>query len=399
LNGVTNAFDDYGDFDLNQGVFTSLSYNTGYRSGDDTAPYGADYGNDAGPMALDIAVLQNLYGANTTTASGDDTYVLPSENDIGTAWQSIWDTGGNDTITFDGTRDVTIDLRAATLVYGVGGGGFISHAVDVKGGLTIASGVVIENAIGGFGEDTLIGNAAANELYGQVDSDTLFGRSGEDMLDGGTGADSLFGGTGDDALVGGNGSDALYGQSGGDNLSSDSGLNTHYGGSGFDEIVGGSGIDKAYGGSGDDVIDTGFGSDELYGGRGDDIMDGGSSNDKLTGGMGTDVMTGGSGADQFIFDYIVDSRVGAERRDTITDFASTDRINLSAIDADLTVDDDQAFTFIGTAAFSGGQGEVRIQSISGDDVVVEVDQNADGIADMEILIIDGTGLEQNDFIL
>ena len=399
LNGVTSAFNDFGDYDLNQGVFTSLSYNAGYHTGDDTAPTGTDFGYDAGPMALDIAVLQNLYGANTSTAAGDDIYVLPTENTSGTAWQSIWDTGGTDTITFGGTRDVNIDLRAATLVYGEGGGGFISHAAGVQGGFTIANGVVIENAIGGSGRDTLIGNATANELYGEGDNDTRIGGYGADLLDGGLGADDLFGGAGNDNLQGGGGTDALYGQSGADFLNGNAGTDTHFGGSGFDVINGGGGADIAYGGSGDDAISTGAGSDDLYGGRGDDVLNGGGNNDLLTGGMGADVMTGGAGADQFIFDYVVDSRIGAGQRDTITDLGSGDRINLAKIDTDTNIDGDQAFSFIGTAAFSGSQGEVRLQSISGDDVVVEVDQNADGIADMEILVINGADLDQNDFIL
>ena len=399
LDGVTSAFDDYGDFDLNQGVFTSLSYNTGFRSGNDTAPIGDTYGHDSGPMALDIAVLQLLYGANTTAAGGDDVYILPEANVSGTAWKSIWDTGGTDTISFDGARDVTIDLRAATLVYGVGGGGFISSATGIQGGFTIAAGSIIEIATGGSGDDNLIGNAVENDLFGNDGRDTLLGLQGDDTLEGGGGADSLFGGSGDDDLLGGNGADGLFGQSGGDDLSASSGLNSFYGGSGFDEIIGGTGIDEAHGGSGDDVISTNDGSDLLFGGRGDDVLDGGRNNDQLTGGMGTDLLTGGSGADQFIFNFTIESRVGEQVRDTITDFDLGDRINLSNIDADTTLADDQAFTFIEAAGFSGTQSEVRVQSISGDDVVVEVDQNADGIADMEILVIDGSGLDANDFIL
>lgn len=399
LNGVSSPFFDYGDFDLNQGVFTAMSYNTGYRTGDDTSPDGTDYGYDAGPMALDIALLQELYGANTTTATGDDAYLLPSENDTGTAWKSIWDTGGVDTMFYEGSRSVTIDLRPATLAYGVGGGGFVSHAEGIQGGWTIAHGVVIEDAIGDNGNDQLIGNTVGNALYGNNGRDTLSGGFGEDLLNGGSGADSLFGGAGADELIGGNGADDLFGQSGGDVLSAESGLNTLNGGSGFDEIIGGTGIDQAYGGSGDDLIRTNNGSDLLFGGRGRDTMEGGANNDKLTGGLGADTLSGGSGSDQFIFDFVAESRVGTEFRDTITDFGTGDRIVLSNIDADLGTDGDQAFVFIDTAGFTATAGEIRVQAISGNDVVVEIDQNADGIADMEILVLGGVELDGNDFIL
>ena len=48
---------------------------------------------------------------------------------------------------------------------------------------TIANGVVIENAVGGNGNDTLIGNSADNFLDG---------RAGDDRLDGGAGNDTAF---------------------------------------------------------------------------------------------------------------------------------------------------------------------------------------------------------------
>ena len=74
--------------------------------------------------------------------------------------------------------DARIDLTAATLDYTPTGGGVVSflynedhlhpHAEQVKGGFTIANGVVIENATGGDGNDVLIGNSAANVLTGNI---------------------------------------------------------------------------------------------------------------------------------------------------------------------------------------------------------------------------------------
>ena len=65
------------------------------------------------------------------------------------------------------------------------------NAAEVKGGYTIANGVVIENATGGSGNDVLIGNAAANVLTGNAGNDTLLGREGKDFLSGGAGADKF----------------------------------------------------------------------------------------------------------------------------------------------------------------------------------------------------------------
>ena len=81
--------------------------------------------------------------------------------------------------------------------------------------------------------------------------------------------------------------------------------------------------------------------------------------------IGADVLSGGSGIDDFIYTLINHSTPAAAGRDNITGFISgTDNINLSAIDADTGVAGDQAFTFIGEAAFSAA-GQVRYVSATG----------------------------------
>src|SRR5690606_1078302 len=137
---------------------------------------GATTGGQSTPMALDIALLQQLYGINPTTNNGDTTYNLMSL----TSYSAIWDTGGTDMISFagGGAAAVVIDLRAATLLSEIGGGGYVSYAAGVAGGYTIANGVIIENAIGGSGADTLIGNEHDNVLDGGLGVDTMIGGAG-----------------------------------------------------------------------------------------------------------------------------------------------------------------------------------------------------------------------------
>ena len=73
--GVTAEFGDYGDFDLNQGVFTMMSYNDGWQTSPSGTPVdGEVFGFEGTPMAIDIAVLQAKYGANLTFHAGNDTY-------------------------------------------------------------------------------------------------------------------------------------------------------------------------------------------------------------------------------------------------------------------------------------------------------------------------------------
>ena len=407
-------FGIYGDFGLNQGVYTIMSYNGGWDEA--PGPFANDYGDSATPMALDIAALQELYGANTTYNSGNNTYELASANVAGTGWMSIWDTGGIDTITYSGSSNTVIDLRPATLQYEEGGGGFISNASGIQGGFTIANGVVIENATSGSGNDTLVGNDANNVLTGNGGNDLLIGGAGQDTLNGGNNDDTLLGGTGADIINAGSGNDdvsggtgndtidaggnndTVDGNSGSDVISTSGGINTIYGSSGHDNITGGSGSDTIYGGSGDDEIAGGGGSDNLYGGRGNDEIAGGGGTDAITGGLGQDTMTGGIGsADTFIFNAISDSR--ANNADVITDFETgLDQIDLSLIDANLNAGGNQAFIFTAGGAATGTVGQVWVET-SGGDSFIYVDQNGDGQEDMGITLLGTTGLTASDFIL
>ena len=143
-------------------------------------PPGPDYGTQGALGAFDIAAMQALYGTVAHNA-GDDTYTLPTANAPGTGWSSIWDTGGNDTISNAGSNlACTIDLRAAPLT-GAHAGGYVSFVHGVQGGFTIANGTTIENAVGGGGDDTLIGGSDPNVAY------TFTGGGGNDRIIGGAG--------------------------------------------------------------------------------------------------------------------------------------------------------------------------------------------------------------------
>ena len=180
MQGVISPFNSRGTFDLNQGVFTTMTYNDGW----DTAPHGAsptqNWGLQATPMALDVALIQQRYGVNSATNAGATEYVLPTATGVGVGYSAIWDGGGVDAIVHNGTAGAVIDLRAATLQNAVGGGGFVSYVTGIHGGFTIAAGAIIENAIGGSGADTITGNGAANRLEGRGGADTINGGDGLD---------------------------------------------------------------------------------------------------------------------------------------------------------------------------------------------------------------------------
>ncbi|MDB5856869.1 MAG: Hemolysin-type calcium-binding region, partial [Ramlibacter sp.] len=100
--------------------------------------------------------------------TGADTYRF----NTGAAGSFIIDesAGGTDTLDFSlQTAAITVDLASAT-------------AQQVKSGLTLtlSSGDVVENLVGGAGNDKLSGNALANVLTGGAGNDTLLGDAGDD---------------------------------------------------------------------------------------------------------------------------------------------------------------------------------------------------------------------------
>ena len=136
---------------------------------------------DATPMVADILAMQTLYGLSTTTRTGNTTYgynsTMPGSVYDATAYPkvayTIFDSGGNDTIDYSGTiQNQLINLNPETF----------SNVNGYVGNLSIARGVVIENAIGGNGSDTIIGNSANNVIEGNLGADTLTGGGGSDTF-------------------------------------------------------------------------------------------------------------------------------------------------------------------------------------------------------------------------
>lgn len=234
--GVSSS-EDLGDFAMNQGLFTTMGYNDGWRTAPHGVPQDLTRGWQGGPMALDIAALQLMYGVNRSHKTGNDTYRLPDENKLGTFYQCIWDAGGTDQILGATGIENTIDLRAATLAAAPGGGGYASFARAIHGGYTIAKGAVIENATGGGKADLLRGNGAANALKGLDGNDRLEGLGGNDSLEGGGGVDRLEGGAGADLQRGGEGADMLRGGAGNDRLRGDAGADLLRGDAGADDFI------------------------------------------------------------------------------------------------------------------------------------------------------------------
>ena len=156
------------------------------------------------PMILDVAMMQYVYGAETSgTSSGDTTYSYDVDPKM---LKTIWDTGGTDTIDASNqTRETVIDLREGQfssigiyeeadqitdLKARLSAAGWDTSSVDAfyasnsvytgADNLAIAYGAVIENAKGGSADDTITGNSADNEITGGAGDDTIDGGAGDD---------------------------------------------------------------------------------------------------------------------------------------------------------------------------------------------------------------------------
>ena len=177
------------------------------------------------------------------------------------------------------------------------------------------------------------------------------------------------------------------------------------GGAGNDWIIGSVRRDSFSGGAGDDSQSGGAGNDAVQGQDGSDTLRGGAGDDVLCGGLGVDQMAGGAGADSFSYFATGESAVAA--RDVITDFtvdagagtAFVDRLNLSFIDAKAGVVGNDAFVFVGGAAFTA-EGQIRAFR-HGAVTIVQANTTGAGGAEMEFVLqgFSGTDLSAADLVL
>jgi Ca2+-binding RTX toxin-like protein len=311
---------------------------------------------------------------------------------------------------------------------------------------------------GGQGSDVIEGGNGADVIFGNEGADTIRGEQGADNIDGGIGNDVIqFAGVSDisglaETINGGNDVDTLdfvtLGATGRVNLTlatlsnleilrltdnvvtltaaqlgafeqiqgsgfyeriqiSAAGLVdlTNANISGIDEFTGTTGADTFLfaGGTGNLVVNMGGGADSVSGGDSNDTLLGGAGNDTLIGGLGADLLVGGSGTDLLTgglgadrFDFNDQTEVGKNAaRDVITDFThGQDVIGLRFIDADLNTVGDQAFVFIGAAAFHKVAGELRYSA-----GVISADTDGDGLPDFQIELTGAPVLASTDIDL
>jgi serralysin len=241
----------------------------------------------------------------------------------------------------------------------------------------------IENVVGSTYGDRLEGDIYGNTLSGMDGGDTLIGGGGADILQGGPDTDQMTGGAGADMIDGGDGSDWAYYQESPAAVFISFIDHTASGGDAEGDTL--IGVENTFGSQFADHITGDNGWNYLGGYEGDDVLSGLGEFDSLAGGRGRDLLIGGSGGDMFWWYSTEETGTTEATADVVADFnlVEGDRIQLGGVDANAYTFEDEDFTFIGTAAFSGTPGEVRYY-YSGGNTYIEMQTGTS--ADVEAVI-------------
>lgn len=332
-NGNTNVLSS----DRDSLEFSTMTYRA-YVGHPGSGGYGvADGHYPQSYMMWDIQALQHMYGPSYRTYAGDNTYRFDpvngqmttdiegfgvpmdsADNPVNVLFRTVWDGGGIDTYDFSGygsNRQMRIDLAPGSWTDVDADSDYQAADLNNPDG-SFARGQVfnallfnndtrslIENAIGGAGDDWIKGNQANNRLEGRAGNDTLEGFDGHDTLDQGGGGGGLYGGNGNDYMIAGDGGEVVDGGNDFDTVdysrsTSEIQIDTTIG-----KVLGGNAwndtlvsIESIVGTAYDDQIRMGAGNNQLWGGGGNDV---------LAGGAGADYMDGGAGHDSAKFDSAV----------------------------------------------------------------------------------------------
>jgi Ca2+-binding RTX toxin-like protein len=216
-------------------MYSIMSYWDAEETGASHVDWGLlTYSYNSTPMVHDIAAIQRIYGADTTTRTGDTTYGFNSNAGrdaydfvaTPTPVVAIWDAGGYDTLDLSGYNTPSIiDLNPGSYS---SAGGYLAADIPslaeinanraavglaarsqatydlyldlfadgftngvMRDNIGIAYGAVVEKAVGGGGDDTITGNNVSNVLIGNGGNDRLAGGNGVDVMTGGSGNDII----------------------------------------------------------------------------------------------------------------------------------------------------------------------------------------------------------------
>jgi len=299
---------------------------------------------------------------------------------------------GNDTYVIDNVGDKAVEA--------------LGEGVDlVKASVTYTIGANIERlTLTGSAAINGTGNDLANILLGNAANNVLNGMGGADKIDGGAGADTMNGGAGNDVYYVDNAGDTIVEASGQGTDTVNAGISQILAANVENLLLTGSAAVNGTGNSIANVLTGNDAANTLDGGGGNDTLLGGGGADILIGGSGMDSVTGGAGNDTFRFSLSDIASRSSSGADTIVDFTTGDKIDISQIDAQVQASGyglpgDQAFVFIGQNHFHNHTGGELRYEVSGGNTYVYGEFNGDTNADFCIKLDGVHTLTAADFIL
>ncbi len=286
------------------------------------------------PMLLDIQAIQFLYGANTSYQTGNNTYTYGDTY----TYETIWDAGGFDTIQYTGSMDGIINLNAGQFSsLGPSVKAHLGVSANAQNNIAIAYDVIIENAIGGTGNDTIYGNSSSNSIDGGGGNDTFITTQNKSELtsiishtngqlllssfsqqEALTNVESITFADGTFTLASllSEASSAPIFNSQVNSANTTITPDTYTGPVDYLQF-------QQIGSNQNEIMTAANTNDFLNLLGGDDAANGGGGRDVLDGGTGSNFLTGGSGIDTFF----IDGRSGINTWSTITDFDG-DSVNI-----------------------------------------------------------------------
>jgi serralysin len=108
----------------------------------------------------------------------------------------------------------------------------------------------------------------------------------------------------------------------------------------------------------------------------------------------------GGGSDTSVYARADSNLSSPERRDVITNFAADDRIDLSRVDADSRRAGQQSFIWIGSKAFYGEAGQLRLeQNRRQNHALLQGDLDGNGTSDFEVMLMGPVQFSASNLIL
>lgn len=358
---------------LNNIIFANLANNTIDGSGGvDTASYQF--------ATSGVSVSLNNSGAQATGGSGTDT-LLNIESLLGSNHADVL---------FGNSKNNTLNGVAGADQMSGGDGSDIYYVDNIGDTVTEING---NSTIGGI--DQVVSNLSSYVLGTNVENLRIL-TSATANGSGNALNNVIHAGAGNNTLDGKDGFDTASYQFASAGVSVDLSKNSSQAtvGSGSDTLLNFEGLS---GSNFNDLLTGNSANNIISGGAGSDTINGGAGNDLLFGGAGTDQLTGGTGSDRFIFNSLSDIGLNAQR-DVIRDFQTgqaADLIDLSALDANIASTANDAFTFIGSAAFSvNATGQLRFA-----DGILYGSVDSDSLAEFEIQLLGVNSLNASNLMV